>query len=439
MKRKIYNDLLNWSQNKANRKPLMILGVRQCGKTYIIDKFCKENYKNYIYINLLEDNKIVELYNSNYSSHEKYQRLKMILQYDIEEENTVLFIDEIQECENLISELKYFCEVHNNINIICAGSLLGIKIKNMSSPFPVGKVKTLHLYPMDFEEFLWALNKYELINQIKICYKTNKIIGNPLHDILIELYKTYLISGGMPESISNIVKINLDYIKYDTTIISDIKEQYLADMSKHVKSEAETLKIKKVYNSLANQLSNPSNKFQYSKVDKKTSARDYETSLEWLINSDLVLKSYVIKKPEIPLEGFKDDEVFKLYLSDVGILVNMLNIPIRNIILNDIGLYKGVVTENYVATELVKNNIHLYYWQSNNTAEVDFVVQLNGKIVPIEVKSSDNTQSKSLRVYMEKYNPEYAIRLSTKDFAYNPETKIKSVPLYAVFCIKDDE
>lgn len=434
MKRKIYDELLRWKKN--NSKPLMVLGVRQCGKTYIINEFCKNEYKNYIYVNLFEQENIVNLYNSSLNSDEKFKQLKVLVDFDLEIEDTILFIDEIQESEQLVSELKYFCEKHNNVRIICAGSLLGVKLKRTKFSFPVGKVKMINMYPLDFEEFLLAMNQELLINAIKECYEQNKQISLPLHEKALGFYRTYLITGGMPESIKNMVDTNGDYIKYDKTILKDILNSYFNDMDKYVTSLVEALKIRRVYNSLPSQLSNLSNKFQYSKIENGARSRDYETSIDWLEASNMVVQSKCVKIPEIPLEGFVLEDTFKLYLSDVGILNSILKINLDDILTDNLFLYKGIIAENYVANQLVSNGFDLYYWKNNNKAEVDFLLYTSDGIIPIEVKAGNNTQAKSLNIYNETYKPKYAIRISTKEFGYNPKTKIKSIPLYAVFLLK---
>ena len=439
MKRKIYDELLKWKKNTDNVKPLMLLGVRQSGKTYIINEFCKNEYSNYVYVNLFENTNVIELYNSNLTSIEKFNRLKLLLDFDFEKEDTILFIDEIQESEKLISELKYFQENHNNVRIICAGSLLGVKLKRSKFSFPVGKVKMLNMYPMDFEEFLVAMNQEMLIDLIKDCYKNNKQITSTIHEKALNLYRIYLITGGMPESVNNMVKTNGDYIKYDKTILTDIVSSYFKDMDKYVTNESEALRINRVYDSLPSQLSNISNKFQYSNVSKDARAREYATAIDWLEASNMVLRCKAIKTPEIPLEGFVDVDTFKLYLSDVGILNNILKLNIEDILSDNISLYKGVIAENFVANQLVCNGFDLYYYRSNNTSEVDFLLYTKDGIIPVEVKAGNATQSKSLKLYIEKYKPKYAIRISTKDFGYDPKTNIKSIPLYATFLIKGDD
>ena len=439
MKRKIYDELLKWKNNTDNVKPLMILGVRQSGKTYIINEFCKNEYSNYVYVNLFENTNVIELYNSNLTSIEKFNRLKLLLDFDFENEDTILFIDEIQESEKLIAELKYFQENHNNVRIICAGSLLGVKLKRSKFSFPVGKVKMLNMYPMDFEEFLVAMNQEMLIDLIKDCYKNNKQITSTIHEKALNLYRIYLITGGMPESVNNMVKTNGDYIKYDKTILTDIVSSYFKDMDKYVTNESEALRINRVYDSLPSQLSNISNKFQYSNVSKDARTREYATAIDWLEASNMVLRCKAIKIPEIPLEGFVDVDTFKLYLSDVGILNNILKLNIEDILSDNISLYKGVIAENFVANQLVCNGFDLYYYRSNNTSKVDFLLYTKDGIIPVEVKAGNATQSKSLKLYIEKFKPKYAIRISTKDFGYDPKTNIKSIPLYATFLIKGDD
>ena len=438
MRRKIYNKLLEWKNNDENKKPLMVLGVRQCGKTYVIKDFCKNEFENVCVINLLERDDIIELFGRSINSEEKYNILKTMLNYDIEDENTVLFIDEIQESEDLISQLKFFCENHNNVNIICAGSLLGVKLKRLKKSFPVGKVWMIDMFPMDFEEFLVANNREKFVDLLKDCFDNNKFLGSPLHEELLRYYRIYLLTGGMPEAIQNIVDANLDYVKYDIKILKNILASYYKDMRKHVKNEAEALQIERVYRTLPPHFMNASKKFQISNVDENGKMERYETAIDWLIGSNMIIKCECVSLPEIPLKGFVDNETFKFYLSDVGILCTILGLSVRDIVTDNISLYKGIIAENFVANQLLCNGFDLFYWKNTATAEVDFLLYTADGVIPVEVKAGENTQSKSLKVYMEKYNAKYAIRISTKDFGYDPKTKIKSVPLYATFLIKDN-
>lgn len=436
MKRKIYNDLLNW-KNTDNFKPLVVLGVRQCGKTYIIDEFCKNEFKYYKKVNLLENSDVVKLYKSDEPSEKKYNDLKLLLDFDFDKEESILFIDEIQVSEELISELKYFNEKHSNVRLICAGSLLGVKLSRLRKPFPVGKISRLYMYPMDFEEFLLAFNQQNLIDKIRECFNKNESMGL-IHNKALSFYRQYLLSGGMPDSVSELIRCNGDYYNYDLNILNDIIEDYKNDMNHHVNNPTETLKISKIYNSLSVQLQNASKKFQYSVIESNAKSRDFSTPLNWLIESNMVQICKCIKRPEKPLLGFADDETFKIYYSDVGIFNRIVNNDIKTILLDEMKIYKGIITENYVANQLLSSGIDLLYWQGSREAEVDFLISTeNDGIIPIEVKAESNTQSKSLNVYDKLYSPKYMIRISTKDFGYNPDSKIKSIPLYSVFLIKE--
>lgn len=435
MKRKIYNDLLKW-KNETIRKPLMLFGARQVGKTYIINEFCTNEFTNYIYINLFRDKTLINLYKESTNSDETYISFKSKYNFN-EDENTILFIDEVQESPEFIEELKYLCEVHNNLRIIVAGSLLGVKLKRFNLSFPVGKVYMLNMYPMDFEEFLVALNQDDLITLIKNSYNTNKPLNNGTHELILTYYKYFLITGGMPESINSFINNNKEIMSYDNTIINSIISSYFNDMGKYVVNNSETIKILSTYKSIPYQLGNQSNKFQYNKIVSGAKGREYELPIDWLLETNLVLKCSLVNNPEIPLKGFVDLTNFKLYMSDIGILMSSLDIKKEDILNDKVGLYKGVITENYVANQLVINGYDLYYWESKGKAEIDFLINNKDGVIPVEVKSADNTKSKSLKLFIEKYNPPYSIRITHNNFKYDETKKIKYIPLYAVFCIKD--
>ena len=433
MKRKIYNELLNWKKNNIDT-PLMVVGARQIGKTYTINEFCEKEFNKYVYINLFEDKNIINIYNEEISSTEKFQKLELYLGKKIDLDNTIIFFDEIQESEELISSLKFFCESNRPFKIICAGSLLGVKINRFKKSFPVGKVRILEMNSMSFDEFLYAYYDSDLmIKEIEKCYSNNKKMLEPLHNKLMELYNIYLIIGGLPASVANYLE-KKDMLIFDRNIIKFIISYYLKDMNKYVTDIFESTRIENIYNSIPSQLGNPSDKFQYSKIKSGARAREYESAINWLLSSKMVFKCSNIKKCEKPLKVFINNDVFKLYLSDVGILSYLLEISYKDLVFDEKFMYMGIIAENYVANELLRNGISLYYWNSGNKAEIDFVLNINDKIIPIEVKSSNNNQAKSLKVYIEKYNPNYSIRISSKNFGF--ENNIKSVPLYAVFCIK---
>ena len=299
MRRKIYNQLKEW-KNSGMEKPLMIIGARQIGKTYIINEFCKNEFSKYIYINLLEHSEIINIFEQPISIKEKYNRIKIYLDIDIDVENTIIFFDEIQESEQLISSLKYFNESEEHFKIICAGSLLGVKLKRMNSSFPVGKVKMLTMYPMDFEEFLMANGNKSLINEINKCYETNTPIDNNIHDKALFLYRLYLCVGGMPEAIKNLINNDKDILKFDKSILENIIQSYLNDMNKYVQNKNESIKIEFIYKSIPMQLGNKSNKFQYGKISSNARKRDYEIALDWLLSSTMVHKCSLLNKVEIP-------------------------------------------------------------------------------------------------------------------------------------------
>ena len=242
----------------------------------------------------------------------------------------------------------------------------------------------------------------------------------------------------MQKGVKVLINCNNDYYNYDLSKLNDIIEDYKDDMNNHITNSTETLKIRNIYNSLSSQLQNASKKFQYSVVDSNAKAREYSLPLDWLIESSMVQICKCVKLPEKPLLGFVDDNTFKLYYSDVGIFNRLVNNDIKTILLDEMKIYKGIITENYVANQLKSSGIDLLYWKGSRDSEIDFLISTeNDGIIPIEVKADDNTQSKSLKVYNELYNPKYMIRISTKDFGYNKDSKIKSIPLYATFLIKE--
>lgn len=434
MKRKIYKDLVDW-KNRGMKKALMIIGARQVGKTYIIEEFCKNEFENYVSINLLDHPEITELYKQNISSEEKYIRLCANLNINPNLENTIIFFDEIQESEELISALKWYCESEKPFKVICAGSLLGVKLKRFHSSFPVGKVELLHMYPMDFEEFLLTQNSGDYLTKyIKECYEQNKPMDNVMHEKLKDLYRKYLCVGGLPEVVSEFSTNDMDILQINRKTIEDIILSYINDMNKYVDNKFEAAKNEAIYKSIPVQIGNKSNKFQYTKIEKNARKRDYESSLEWLLSSNMIYKCNLLNSINIPPEAFKNEDVFKIYMGDIGILNTMLKINTNEIYLDKPFIYKGDIAENYVANQLIFNNVALYYWATASNSEIDFIIYNEDGIIPIEVKASDNTQSKSLNAYVKKYNPKYSIRVSGKNFGF--ENGIKSVPLYAAYLIK---
>ncbi len=290
-----------------------------------------------------------------------------------------------------------------------------------------------YMYPMNFEEFLMATGKEMLLNKIKECYSKMEAMPSFAHEQALTLYKQYLCVGGMPESINNFIENDLDILKYDSNIISNIIEMHIADMKKYVKGNIESVKIEKVYKNIPSQLAKDKKTFRYNLIDEDGRKRKYETPIEWLISAGMVLASYKIKKPEIPLKVYKDEDAFKLYLSDVGLLTSISEIKYPDIMLERAFEFKGAITENYIAQEFIAKDTSLYYWTYGRNAEVDFIIYNDDGIIPVEVKSRNNVKSTSLNLYIRENKPKYAIRISSKNFGF--ENNIKSVPLYATFLI----
>jgi len=432
MKRLIYNDLLEW-KNKKSYKPLLVLGARQVGKTYIIREFCKNEFDNYVELNLKYEKDVVNKFESNINSDVKFDYLKRFVGLDFESENNILFVDEIQESEDFLSELKYINEVHPNARIICAGSLLGLAIKRCDKSFPVGKVSFLNMYPMNFEEFLIATNNEFLKDEILNSYKNDLELSESLHNEAIEIYKQFLYLGGMPEVISNFVDSNCDLTKFDLSIKTEILKSYRGDMTKYIRNASEKMKIERLFESIPSQLKEQNPRFFVGRIDSNARIREYESAMEWLKDANIALMSYVVKNPQIPLEGMKSFDDFKIFLFDVGILCEMLGVTYSNITKNDLEIYKGSLVENYVAQELTFMGKKLYYWLSDYTGEIDFLLQDDDSIIPVEVKAGTSNKSKSLGVYMNKYNPKYGIRVSLNNFEFS--NNIKNIPLYSLWCI----
>lgn len=430
MYRKIEKELKKWISDY--KKPLMLVGARQTGKTYILDEFCKNNFNNYVYINLDKEENITEIFESTIDPDSIIEKIEILKNVNVNVEDTIIFLDEIQVSERAITSLKYFCESEKSYKIVCAGSLLGVKINRFNSSFPVGKVVIKYLFPMDFEEYLIATKENKLINEIKKHYETNEPLINAIHEKALDLYKKYLVLGGMPALINDFISKECNISHVDFNFQEQIITSYKADMSYFTKN-SESIKNNQIYNAIPKELARVNNTFKYSIVDKSARKIRYESSLDWLLASNMVLKCDLAEKNESPLKAFVNSDKFKLYLSDVGLLRALSNLDYSEILLDKNEMYKGVLTENYVACEFYPKFKELYYYNFDKY-EIDFLIKIDGDIIPIEVKSGRRTNSKSLNEYIKKYNPKYSIRISSKNFGF--ENNIKSVPLYAVFCIK---
>ena len=428
--RKIEEDLEKWKADY--QMPLMLVGARQTGKTYILEEFCKKNFENYVYFNLEKEQDVSEIFSHSLVPEDIIEEIQILKNIDFDVENTVIFIDEIQVNEKAITSLKYFCESDKPYKIVCAGSLLGIKINRFHSSFPVGKVVIKYLFPMDFEEFLMAIGEQKLIREIKSHYESDEPLVEPIHEKALDLYKKYLVLGGMPTIINDFIRNDGKISQVNFEMQEYIIATYLADMNKYTEN-TESIKNSKIYNSIPRELARENNAFKYSLVDKDARKSRYESSLDWLLASNMILKCDLTDKNVSPLKAFINSDKFKLYLSDVGLLRALSHLDYSEILFDKNEMYRGVLTENYVACAFYNQFKELYYY-TFGSHEIDFLIKIDGDIVPVEVKSGRRVSSKSLNEYMKKYNPKYCIRISQKNFGL--ENKIKSVPLYAVFCIK---
>ena len=431
MYRKIMKFLETWKENK-HRKPLILQGTRQVGKTYSILEFGRTYYENVAYFNFETNPKLNATFEENISPEYLIPILSHIAGQTIVREKTLIVFDEMQLCERALTSLKYFCEDAPDYHIIAAGSLLGGAVNREKFSFPVGKVDMKTLYPMDMEEFLLALGEEKLVEQIKQSFQTDTPMPSALHDAAMQLYRQYLVVGGMPECVMQFAETK-DYILVRHTQ-DTILASYLNDMSKY-NNLNEIKKTRLTYDNVTVQLSKKNTRFQYKLLKKGGRASEFENAIEWLCLSGIVSQVYRVEQIKKPLENYRDIDAFKIYVSDLGLLCAKKDLVANDVLymVEELNDFRGGMTENYVNVQLTINEYRTYYWESERGAEIDFVIQRDGKPIPIEVKSADNTRAKSLKVYMETYNPDYAIKLSTKNFGF--EDKKKIVPLYAAFCI----
>ena len=431
MYRKIMRFLEAWKEDE-HRKPLVLQGARQVGKTYSVLEFGRTCYENVAYFNFETNPKLNETFEEDISPDYLIPILSHIAGQTIVKEKTLIVFDEVQLCERALTSLKYFCENAPEYHIIALGSLLGVAVNRARFSFPVGKVDMKTLYPMDMEEFMLALGEETLVKEIKKSFDTDKPLPAALHETAMQLYHQYLVVGGMPECVMQFAQTK-DYILVRHTQ-DTILASYLNDMSKY-NNLNEIKKTRLAYDNITVQLSKKNTRFQYKLIKKGGRASEFENAIEWLCLSGIVSQVYKVEQIKKPLENYRDIDAFKIYVSDLGLLCAKKDLTADDVLYEtpEINDFKGGMAENYVNVQLSINGYRTYYWQSERGAEIDFVIQRDGKLIPIEVKSADNTKAKSLKVYMDTYNPSYAIKLSAKNFGFEDDKKI--VPLYAAFCI----
>jgi predicted AAA+ superfamily ATPase len=433
MKRDFYTKLLEWKQSEV-RKPLILKGPRQVGKTYILKEFGKNEYSNTAYFNFEEDSTLKDFFMGRIQPERIIEKLSIFYETKILPHKTLIIFDEIQNSPKALTALKYFYENANDYHVAAAGSLLGLKIGH-ASPFPVGMVNFLNLYPLSFGEYLEAVGKSKL-RQFLEDKKDFEPLVTAFHEELIDHLKMYYFVGGMPEAVKQYAR-NKDLEKV-RRIHNDILEAYFRDFSKY-STKTEAVRIIRTWDTIPVLLAKENKKFKYSEISKNARTRDYHEAIQWLKDAGLVYKCSNIRTPKVPLSGYKEDNIFKLYLLDTGLLGAMLNLSARTIVEGNrlfLG-YNGAFTENYAAQELMAGRLfedvhlkELYYWTTNSAAEVDFIVHFNDAVYPLEVKAGTSRRKTSLMVYGEKYSPPVLSRATLMNF--RQEENLCNYPLYAL-------
>lgn len=430
MKRRLYQDLLQWKSSRR-RKPLLLQGARQVGKTWLINEFGKQEYTDFVYLNFEQNPDLKSLFTGKLAPKEIIQNIGLYLGRKIEAAETLICFDEIQVVPAAITSLKYFNEQAPEYHLIAAGSLLGVRV-GKSNSFPVGKVNFMTLYPLSFLEYLQAVGEDLLVEKLE---NLSVVAALPelLHGKLIQLFKLYLYIGGMPEVVQDY--LNHQDIQAVRTIQNEIIEAYLRDFSKYTDA-SQAIKTSELWKSVPFQLAKENKKFKYSEVRPKARSATFEQTIEWLRNAGLIHLVHNVRTPKLPLSGYGDYSKFKIYLLDTGLLGAMLDVS-SDIILDPSALfaqYNGAFIENFVNSELVILDMGvLFYWTAKSDAEVDFLMQYADEIFPLEVKSGTSTNMKSLRSYINKYHPKLSFRLSPRNFIKSGD--FINIPLYSIFVI----
>ncbi len=428
MKRELYKDLIKWKES-GRRKPLLLQGARQVGKTWLLKEFGKNEFSNLVYVNFEETPELSSLFEGNLQTDRIIEALNAFSGQKIVPGKTLLFMDEIQISPRAITSLKYFCEQQPELHVVAAGSLLGVSIGKESS-FPVGKVNFMHLYPLSFQEFLTAVGEAVLADQLasKVDFSS---IPELIHTKLDELFRKYLFVGGMPEAVLYYVE-ERDFVGV-RTIQNEILESYSRDFSKYA-TTSESIRISEVWRTIPSQLAKENKKFKFSDIQKGSRFTQYASAIEWLHKAGLIQIVYNITTPKLPLSGYIEENKMKLLLLDTGLLGALLKIHSRLIISPDelFQEFNGAFVENVVGCELaIQSERELYYWTSGNSAEVDYIVGTqNGEVIPLEVKSGLHRNIKSLRSYAEKFTPQWIYRISPRNFTQDND--FRNIPLYAV-------
>lgn len=422
MKRNVYSNLLDW-KNDENHKPLILLGARQVGKTYILKEFARNEFDNYVYVNC-HLNKFVDTLFEDFDIERIISAIELHYEVKIEDEKTLLIFDEIQEIKNGVASLKYFCENRRSLHVVVAGSLLGITLHSDES-YPVGKVTTIKMYPMSFSEFLLAKGRNQLLDVLE---KQEWNLVNVEHNVLVRYLREYYFTGGMPEAVEKYIMTQ--DVKAVRDVQLEILDAYLRDMSKHTKTQYQ--RISQVWNSIPTQLSRENKKFIFGAVKKGARATDFELALQWLLDAGLIYKVERLRDISLPLNFYADQSIFKIYILDCGLLAAMFGVAPKNILLGDnvFSEYKGAFTENFVLQQIISESQQkvFYYSKESSTQEIDFIVQKGDEIIPIEAKAEENVKSKSLASFVKEHNLK-GVRCSMKP--YIDQGWMENIPLYA--------
>ena len=417
MLRKDYEKLLKW-KNKTSRKPLLVLGVRQCGKTYLVKEFGSKEFENMAYINFDGNKGLQSIFDYDFDINRILDEIgSVVLNKKIIPGKTLLFLDEIQDCPRAIQSLKYFCENLPELHVIAAGSLLGITLKEEGISFPVGKVQRLEMFPMSFEEFVIADGGEKYLNGMSKLPLGREILE--LYSVPMQKYlQNYYIVGGMPEAVKIWIQTH-DYNQVEE-IQNQILKDYADDFGKHTTPDT-AIKIKLIWDAIPSQIAKDNNKFIFSHVKEGARAKDLEDALEWLVSAGLVYKLNLVQTPQLPLESMKDNTYFKIYMADVGLLRKKSNVNYRTILNGDESFiqFKGAFSENYIMSELKSLGVSAYFWRTKADAEVDFISDYEGVLFPIEVKSATNTKAKSLQLFCKRFSPKLAFKASLKNVGDN--------------------
>ena len=430
MKRKITETLYEWKKEKKGRMPLLIYGARQVGKIFEMREFGAVSYKNTVYVNFETDERIGKYFDTDIHPDYIVSILEKYYETMIIPGDTLIIFDEIQSCERALTCLKYFQEEAPEYHVIAAGSLLGVAINRDKYSFPVGKVQMATMYPMDLEEVLWAKGKQLLADTIREHFENNEPMNELLHEEAMQEFYHYCIVGGMPAAVKADITSNSPINQSE--IRQMLLNSYIADMTKYA-DKSDTIRIFEAYDSLPAQLAKDTKKFQYKLIKSGARASQYGDAIDWLIRSGIVHKCVKSSQGFYPIAAYQDLTAFKLYYSDMGIMSARIGMSLEAMTSKESEHFRGILTENYVSIALKSKGYDLHYWESDSIAEVDFLIQRDNHVIPVECKAGEHVKAKSLMVYMKKYDPAYAIRISARNFGF--VKGIKSVPLYSVFCI----